>query len=305
MMAATLPNLQELRRRLDAIDDGLHDLLIDRAEIVALVADHKRNNHLTFYQPEREAEIIRRLVARHHGRLPLASLIRIWREMLAATVSLETPFSVAVYAPTGSPGFWDLARDHYGSHTPITAYGSIAQVIRAVAEAPESAGVLPMPQEGEPDPWWHHLLSQDRNTPRVVARLPFGARGNARAAGADALVIGHGAQRDTGGDRTLIATETAEISRARILGLLAALDLNCTLFASSEHGDGAVDLIELDGFVPLSDPRIEAFRTQLGSALHRLLALGGYAVPLPIGPPSPALPAVASAASWAARGCTK
>jgi chorismate mutase-like protein len=279
-MTATPLDLQELRRRLDAIDDRLHDLLIDRAEVVALVAEHKRSNNLNFYRPEREAEIIRRLAARHRGRLPLASLVRIWRELLAATVHLEAPFAVSVYAPAGSPGFWDLARDHYGGNTPIAAHGSIAQVIRAVAQAPHSAGVLPMPQEGEPDPWWRHLLSQDRHTPRVVARLPFGPRGNARSAGADALVIGHGAPQNTGRDRTLIATETAEISRARILGLLAALDLSCTFFASSEQIDGAVDLIELDGFVPLADPRIENFRTQLGSALHRLLPLGGYAVPL-------------------------
>jgi hypothetical protein len=253
------------------------------------VAEHKKSNNLNFYQPEREAEIIRRLVGRHRGRLPLPSLVRIWREILAATVSLENPFGVAVYAPAGSPGFWDLARDHYGSNTPIAAHGSIAQVIRAVAEAPASAGVLPMPQEGEPDPWWRHLLSQDRNTPRVVARLPFGPRGNARAAGIDALVIGHGAQQGTGRDRTLVATETAEISRARILGLLASLDLNCTFFASSEQIDGAVGLIELDSFVPLSDPRIESFRAQLGPALHRLLPLGGYAVPLSTpGTPAPA-----------------
>ena len=292
-MTATPLDLEELRRRLDAIDDRLQDLLIDRAEVVALVAEHKRGNNLNFYQPEREAQIIRRLVARHHGRLPLASLVRIWRELLAATVSLETPFAVAVYAPAGSLVFWDLARDHYGSSTPIAAHGSIAQVIRAVAEAPDSAGVLPMPQEGEPDPWWRHLLSQHRNTPRVMARLPFGPRGNARGAGADALVIGHGVQQNTGRDRTLIATETAEISRARILGLLSALDLSCTFFASSEQIDGAVDLIELDSFVPLSDPRIETFRTQLGSALHRLLPLGGYAVPLSIEPPSAASTAAA------------
>jgi len=294
-MTATPLDLEELRRRLDAIDDRLQDLLIDRAEVVALVAEHKRGNNLIFYQPEREAQIIRRLVARHHGRLPLASLVRIWRELLAATVSLETPFAVAVYAPMGSPGFWDLARDHYGSSTPIAAHGSIAQVIRAVAEAPDSAGVLPMPQEGEPDPWWRHLLSQHRNTPRVMARLPFGPRGNARGAGADALVIGHRAQQNTGCDRTLIATETAEISRARILGLLSALDLSCTFFASSEQIDGAVDLIELDSFVLLSDPRIETFRTQLGAALHRLLPLGGYAVPLSIEPPSTASTAAAPA----------
>jgi chorismate mutase / prephenate dehydratase len=287
-MAATPFDLQDLRRRLDAIDDGLQDLLIERAEVVALVAAHKRRDNVGFYQPGREAEIIRRLVARHRGPLPATSLVRIWREMLAASLSLEVPFAVAVYAPTGLPGFWDLARDHYGSNTPLSAYGSIGQVIRAVAEAQASAGILPMPQEGEPNPWWRHLLSQDRQTPRVIARLPFGPRGNGRAADADALVIGHGAQQHTAWDRTLIATETAEISRARILGLLTALGLTCTFFASCDQIDGAVDLIELDSFVSLADPRIASFRTQLGTALHRLLPLGGYAVPLPIAQPSSA-----------------
>jgi chorismate mutase-like protein len=283
IMTATSLDLQDLRRRLDAIDDRLHDLLIDRAEVVGLVADHKRRSDLTFYQPEREAEIIRRLVVRHHGRLPLASLVRIWREMLAAAVSLEAPFRVAVYATTGSPGLWDLARDHYGSNTPIAAYGSIAEVIAAVAGAPDSAGVLPLPQDGDPDPWWRQLMSQERDTPRVIARLPFGPRGNARAAGADALVIGHSEQQSTGRDRTLFATETAEANRARLFGILTGLGLSGRFFASGEAQGGAIALIELDGFVPLSDPRLEAFRTRLGSALHRLLPLGGYAVPLPSG----------------------
>jgi chorismate mutase / prephenate dehydratase len=300
-MAATSLDLQELRRRLDTIDDGLHDLLIERAEIISLVADHKRHESVSFYQPGREAEIIRRLVARHRGPLPVASLVRIWREMLAASLSLETPFAIAVYAPPEATGFWDLARDHYGSNTALSAYGSIGQVIQAVAEAQASAGVLPMPQEGEPNPWWRHLLSQDRNTPRVIARLPFGPHGNARSAGTDALVIGHAARQHTGSDRTLIATETAEISRARILGLLAAHDLTCTFFASCDQRDGAVDLIELDSFVLPTDPRIERFRVQLGTALHRLLPLGGYAAPLPSAPPSPAT-AVATALRAAGGG---
>jgi chorismate mutase / prephenate dehydratase len=280
IMAATPSDLQALRSRLDAIDDRLHDLLIERAQIVSLVADHKSTNDVTFYRPGREAEIIRRLVARHHGPLPVASLVRIWREMLAASVSLEAPFAVAVYAPDGSRAFWDLARDHYGGNTPILACGSAGRVIHAVAEAEASAGVLPMPLDGEPDPWWPQLLSQDRDTLRVIARLPFGPPGNARAPGADALVIGRGAIERTGRDRTLLATETVGIARARILGLLSALDLGCTFFARGEEVEGAVGLIELDGFVPLSDARIETVRAQLGAGLRRLFPLGGYAVPL-------------------------
>jgi chorismate mutase len=293
-MPATPSDLAELRRRLDEIDDKLHDLLIERGEIVSMVAASKRDSKLAAFQPGREAEIIRRLVGRHHGDFPVATLVRMWREMLAATVRLQSPFAVAVFAPIEVQGFWDLARDHYGSNTPMSAYGSIGQVIRAVTEGQAAIGVLPMPQEGEADPWWRHLLSKDENAPRVVARLPFGARGNARSNGADALAIGRAAQQETGADRTLLITEsTADISRGRIFRMLWFLDLRCTLFASYEHAGGAVNLIEIEGFVQISDPRLDTFRGQLGDALHRMLPFGGYAVPLPVA----ALPGAAQSVS--------
>jgi chorismate mutase len=270
-----------LRRCLDEIDDKLHDLLIKRAEVVSVVAASKREGNLAAFQPGREAQIIRRLVDRHSGDFPVATLVRMWREMLAATVQLQSMFAVAVFAPIEAQGFWDLARDHYGSHTPMSAYHSIGQVIRAVTEGRASVGVLPMPQEGETDPWWRHLLSKDEDAPRVVARLPFGGRGNARTDGAGALAIGRGVQQETGQDRVLLAAESStDISRGRILRTISSLGLVCTFFASYEHADSAVNLIEIEGFVPITDPRLDSFRKQLGGALHRLLPFGGYAVPL-------------------------
>jgi chorismate mutase/prephenate dehydratase len=280
-MLPTPSDLAELRRCLDEIDDKLHDLLIKRAEVVSVVAASKREGKLAAFQPGREAQIIRRLVDRHSGDFPVATLVRMWREMLAATVQLQSMFAVAVFAPIESQGFWDLARDHYGSHTPMSAYHSIGQVIRAVTEGRASVGVLPMPQEGETDPWWRHLLSKDEDAPRVVARLPFGGRGNARTDGAGALAIGRGVQQETGQDRVLLAAESStDISRGRILRTISSLGLVCTFFASYEHADSAVNLIEIEGFVPITDPRLDSFRKQLGGALHRLLPFGGYAVPL-------------------------
>jgi chorismate mutase/prephenate dehydratase len=280
-MLPTPSDLAELRRCLDEIDDKLHDLLIKRAEVVSVVAASKREGKLAAFQPGREAQIIRRLVDRHSGDFPVATLVRMWREMLAATVQLQSIFAVAVFAPIESQGFWDLARDHYGSHTPMSAYHSIGQVIRAVTEGRASVGVLPMPQEGETDPWWRHLLSKDEDAPRVIARLPFGGRGNARTDGAGALAIGRGVQQETGQDRVLLAAESStDISRGRILRTISSLGLVCTFFASYEHADSAVNLIEIEGFVPITDPRLDSFRKQLGGALHRLLPFGGYAVPL-------------------------
>jgi hypothetical protein len=163
----------------------------------------------------------------------------------------------------------------------MSAYRSIGQVIRAVTEGQASVGVLPMPQEGETDPWWRHLLSKDADAPRVVARLPFGARGNARSDCADALAIGRGVQPETGRDRVLLAAESsADIGRGRIFRTLSSLGLVCTFFASYEHAGSALNLIEIEGFVRITDPRLDSFRVQLGGALHRLLPFGGYAIPI-------------------------
>jgi chorismate mutase / prephenate dehydratase len=274
----TPSDLKGLRRRLDEIDDKLQDLLIDRAQIVSLVGASKKDGDRPAYQPAREAEIIRRLVGRHRGALPVATLVRMWREMLAATVRLQSPFSVAVFAPADRPGLWDLARDHYGSHTPMSAHGTEDQVIRAVAGGTGSVGVLPLPKAGESDPWWPHLLSIEE-APRVVARLPFGTRGNARA-DTDALAIGCEGQEENGLDRTLLGAEfSAAISPPRISDALATAGLVCTFVACSDRGK-AVYLIEVEGFAPISDRRLDALRSELGAALERLLPLGGYAAPL-------------------------
>jgi chorismate mutase/prephenate dehydratase len=278
-MSVNPSDLKGLRRRLDEIDDKLQDLLIDRAAIVSLVAASKKDRNQPAFQPAREAEIIRRLVGRHRGAFPVANLVRMWREMLAATVRLQSPFSVAVFAPADRPGFWDLARDHYGSNTPMLACDTAAQVIRAVVGGKTTAGVLPLPEPGESDPWWPHLVSVAENAPRIVARLPFGARGNARA-DTDALAIGGGGCHESGLDRTLLAAQySAAIGQTRISELLSTAGLVCTLFACCDR-DAAVHLIEIEGFVSISDARLDTFRSELGASLARLLPLGGYAVPL-------------------------
>src|SRR5688500_13821143 len=263
-MSDTPSDLEDLRRRIDGIDDRLQDLLIQRMEIVARVAASKRSaGGVAAHQPAREAEIMRRLVSRNHGGLPPATLVRIWRELLAATTRAQGSFTIAVYAPPESQGFWDVARDHYGSHTQMLAYRSTGQVIHAVTDGQAAIGVLPMPREEDPDPWWRHLLSTDDNAPHVIARLPFGGRGNARGDG-DALAIGRGAEQPTGRDRTLLVTENApHTSRGRMFATLAGLGLACSFMASCEHAEGANTLIEIDGFVPVSDPRLDSLRAQL------------------------------------------
>jgi chorismate mutase len=281
-MLSNQSDLEELRRRLDAIDDRLQDLLIERLEIVSRVAAEKRDGGLPVHVPAREAQIIRRLVARQGAAFPVGPLVRIWRELLGATTRAQGPFAVGAYVPQDAPGVWDLARDQYGSHAPMTVFQTSLQVIRAVTDRRVAVGVLPMPQDGDRDPWWVALLSPDAEVPRVIGRLPFGPRGNARVTSGDALAIGYGVQPESGNDRTLLATENAgDISHSRFVTALSALGLTCTLIASCDDGGSANTLIEVEGFVKLDDPRLEQLRDRLGADVLRLLAIGSYAVPLP------------------------
>lgn len=274
-------DLEELRRRLDAIDDRLQGLLVERLAIVSRVAAEKRGGSLPAHVPAREAQILRRLVDRQSDGFPAGTLVRIWRELLGATVRAQGAFAVAAFAPPHTPGVWDIARDHYGSQTPMTPYESTLQVIRAVTDRRVAVGVLPMPQDGDTDPWWLHLLSPDVDAPRVIGRLPFGPRGNARSSG-DALAIGFGPQQPSGNDRTLLATENAvDISHGRFVTALSEAGFVCTFIASNGRGDAANTLIEIDGFVPLADRRLAQVRERLGADLLRLLSAGSYAVPLP------------------------
>jgi chorismate mutase len=289
-------DLEDLRRRLDEIDDRLQDLLIDRFEIVLQVAAEKRGGSVAPHQPAREAEIVRRLIARNHGALQDETLVRIWRELLCGTTRLQGNFRIAVYAPAEEPGLWDIARDHYGSHASMQAHPSVGAVIRAVAEGQAEIGVLPLPREEEADPWWLLLLSQDGNTPRVVARLPFGGRASARTGRGDALSIGRSVAQSTGRDRTLFVAEIApDISRGRIFSLLTSVGLEGTFLALCDRAGGADALLEVKGSVALSDPRLDRFRTQLGAELYRLREFGGYAEPpqLEVAPRKPAEPVAA------------
>ncbi|MEJ0070838.1 MAG: hypothetical protein WDO24_21260 [Pseudomonadota bacterium] len=132
------------------------------------------------WRPQREAQILRRLAARHSGKFPRAAIVRIWREIMSAMLGLEGRVSVAVCVapvPAGDqtadrPGFWDLAHDHFGATVPITSFQAPGAVMRAVTDDPNMVGVLPWPRDEDPDPWWRHLLGAE--APRIVARLPFG-----------------------------------------------------------------------------------------------------------------------------------
>jgi chorismate mutase/prephenate dehydratase len=65
-------DLQDLRNRIDHLDDELLNVLNERMELVKKVGDLKRSSQSIIYRPEREKQILDRLEKRNNGLLTTA-----------------------------------------------------------------------------------------------------------------------------------------------------------------------------------------------------------------------------------------
>ena len=272
--------LAALRGELDRIDDSVHDLLMQRAEVVEHVA---RSGKPAAFRPGREAAIIRRLLGRHQGGLPPVALVRIWRELLAGTTAMQGGFSVAV---PETQALAQLAREHFGALAPIRVHAGFAEALAEVAHGVAAVAVLPYPTADEP--WW---LTLPTHTPRlhIIARLPFWQARPAGLPATQAVVVAGAPADASGDDRSFLLGRSAR-GRAEITDALAAAGLppHRLLLA----GDAAGHLLaEVPGMLDEDDGRLALLGhallddvllddVLLGDVRGRPVVLGGYAVPL-------------------------
>ena len=274
--------LEELRREVDRLDRSMVELLADRLRVVREIARIKRTAAAgqPAIRPGREAVILRRLVDQAGERFPAGTLVRMWRELLAATTRAQAPLAVAACVPSGQPELWDLARDHFGATVPLQRTAAWGQALRLLADGTADLAVLPLP--GPDAAWWAHLPDAPDRPLRVVARLPFGPAGP-QLEGAGAMVVGAIAPEPSGADCTLVAIATAaEASRPVIVAALAAAGLapRVLAVAHDREAEPVLHLIELDGFLTPANPPLADVLRELGPLVLRSTWLGGYARPL-------------------------
>lgn len=275
--------LRALRREIDAIDDSLHDLIIERTRVVERVREAKKGDKIKI-RPAREAEILYRLMARHSGAFPKRELSRMWREMIVATLRFEGPFSVSVFVSEDDVGYGDLARDQYGSFTPMTRHVSSRAVIEAVGSGEATVGILPMPRPDDSEHWWRLLVTEAPDSPRIIARLPFIAGDNSPGAKLDALVVGIVGQEETGRDRSFLAIEAEQdIGFTVIESALGQAGFSAAFNQTWHDPDRPTAwtyLVEIYGFIDPEGWQIQSLAGGLDERVMRLVHLGGYATPL-------------------------
>src|SRR6202521_6023118 len=138
------PSLAELRREIDRIDAAMHALLIERGEIIDRLIRAKRTQESgSAFRPAREAEMMRRLVERHGGILPLDTAESIWRVIIATFTYVQAPYRVHADFSAGEPAMRDCERFHFGFTVPLVGHMGAAGVVAAVAASPGDLGLVP------------------------------------------------------------------------------------------------------------------------------------------------------------------
>jgi chorismate mutase len=175
------PSLADLRREIDRIDETMHTLLMERGDIIdRLIAVKQTQETGSAFRPAREAEMMRRLVGRHAGILPLDTVESIWRVIIATFTYVQAPFSVHADLSTGDAAMRDSARFHFGFTVPFVPHMGAASVVAAVSDSKGDLGLVPAFATAGAGAWWSAL--EFDTAPKIIARLPFVDRADHPAA---------------------------------------------------------------------------------------------------------------------------
>lgn len=271
------PALGELRQRIDTIDEQMHRLLIERSTIVdALVAskgssakDASQTSGAAF-RPAREADMMRRLVERHTGTLPILTVEHIWREIISTFTRLQADYVVHLDGSADAIAMRDLARFYFGFALDLIDGEDPDAVVAAVAGSNSDLGVIAL-NDGSASPWWRALGGSG---PRILARLPF-LLTYGRPADLPALVLSPPISEPVTPDTRIIATNWP----ANIDPALALMAKGVEIMTRHVDGKGSCDAL-LACPSALDDATIAATLETAGAAHGPLREVGGYATPI-------------------------
>jgi chorismate mutase len=166
------PSLADLRAEIDRIDEGMHKLLIERSQIIEnLIKVKGTQDSGSAFRPAREASMMRKLVERHKGILPLDTVESIWRVIIATFTHVQAPYAVHADMTASEPAMRDSARFHFGFTVPLKEHAGAAGVVQAVTASRGDLGLVPATEVAGAGAWW--IALEPETAPKIIARLPF------------------------------------------------------------------------------------------------------------------------------------
>jgi chorismate mutase/prephenate dehydratase len=276
--------LTEFRGQIDALDDKIIDLLIERIGVVSQVGAMKRGVDAAQcpLRPGREADMIRRVAQKFEGTdFSSAAAAAIWRILIGASTAVEGALKISVYAPEKDESLYWMAREYFGGFLPISKQPQIRRVIGDVMDGKASVGIVPNFTHTGEDQWWTTLLQQGQDTPSIFAHVPFVYYDQPNSHSPAGLAIGNITPEATQEDVSIIVLDTEyNVSQHRLQTAFAQVNLQAqwlsiaNLSSHSRH-----HLIELKGFIDKDHAGIKSFLSGLGGAVIHSYFLGSYAVP--------------------------
>ena len=110
--------LEDIRREMDAIDDGLMSLLERRFAATEHVRAIKSKNGAlgsSAFRPAREAAILRRLLSRPNSLVPSDLMVRLWRSIFSVSMQSQAQISIHISKKLNATmGLRLRIRDHFG-----------------------------------------------------------------------------------------------------------------------------------------------------------------------------------------------
>ena len=147
---AEAPDLDAMRARIDAVDEQIQALISERARFAQQVGVAKGElaAAVDYYRPEREAEVLRRVIERNAGPLRDEEMLRLFREIMSACLAQQEPLKVGFLGPEGT--FTQTAVfKHFGHSVRALPFHTIDEVFQEVEGGIADFGVVPIENSTE------------------------------------------------------------------------------------------------------------------------------------------------------------
>lgn len=239
-------SLTDLRSEIDAIDAELLRLIDARAGLAediaaAKVRDGSDPAGASLLRPDREAMLLRKLLAMPRGHASDGVVVRIWRELISESLRIQSGglhLNLSGRDPSREVLLW--ARERFG-FAPSYSHLDDPNAVIAACRDPRQLGVLSLdPRNGA---WWARLLAEPKV--RILAALPE------TAGHFHAVAIGSVTPEPTGDDITFFVSD-AQGTENRLIDDLAQRGFAAEWLCSAQ----GLKLFALSGFVQEHDPRL-------------------------------------------------
>jgi chorismate mutase len=251
---AAPPSLDEVRERIDTIDEQVLSLIAERADLSAAVTKAKRANGDTGFglRPAREAQILRKLLIAKQPQVSSELVVALWRQVMADSLARQGAFHVSLWGGKNPYRTIELTRIRFGAGVSVRPAPRPEDALSA-AKTPGGVAVLALASD---QPWWGRLLVEPKLN--VFASLPCLRRWGPPTA----LAVAQVEVEPSGLDQTFWVTD-AQTSAPAIIEELGRVGFAAELLADA----GGLKLFTLAGFVQGQDERLRQAPGQMKSVI--------------------------------------